>query len=157
MPTTSSSSLRYPASSDTPNIPQDLNNLATDLDKKVAPAFSTTSARNTAIPSPVTGQMCTVAGVLNVYDGSGWRFTKYGQGNTVSDASGLIVVTHGGGVTPLAWGVSPMNQSSDVLNTIVQVLAFSESSTTLTIRCVRTDTNAYLVSNPVKYSWWARF
>ena len=157
MPTTSSSGLRYPASTDSPFGSQQIQNLATDLDKKVAPPFASISARNTAIPSPTQGQLCTVAGILHVHDGSGWRFTKYGQGNTVTDASGLVVITHGGGSTPLAWGVSPMNQSSDTLNTIVQLLAFSETSTTMTIRAVRTDTNAYLISNPVKYSWWAQF
>jgi hypothetical protein len=157
LPTTSSSGLRFPASSDTPNVPQDIQNLAVDADRKVVPAFSTAAARNSVIPSPTQGQCCTVGGVLNVHDGSGWRSTRYGQGNTVTDGSGLITVAHNGGSTPLAWGVSPMNQSSDVLNTIVQTLAFAENATSLIIRAIRTDTNQYLISNPVKYSWWARF
>ena len=38
MPTTTNTGLRYPASSVAPNVPQDIQNLATDLDVRVFPA-----------------------------------------------------------------------------------------------------------------------
>jgi hypothetical protein len=46
VPTTSSSGLRYPASSAAPNVPADLQNLATDLDTKVVVPVANTTARN---------------------------------------------------------------------------------------------------------------
>lgn len=46
MPTTSSSGLRYPASSAAPNVPVDIQNLATDLDTKVIVQVASTTARN---------------------------------------------------------------------------------------------------------------
>jgi hypothetical protein len=46
LPTTSSSGLRYPASSAAPNVPADIQNLATDLDTKVIVQVANTTARN---------------------------------------------------------------------------------------------------------------
>jgi len=46
LPTTSSSGLRYPASSAAPNVPADLQNLATDLDHAVVIQVANTTARN---------------------------------------------------------------------------------------------------------------
>lgn len=157
MPTTSSSGLRYPASSDTPNIPQDMQNLATDLDKKVIPPFSTTAARTTAIGSPTQGQPATVAGSLTVYDGSGWRSTRYGTVTATTDASGLVTFSHGGPGTPQAWGPILGAQATDQLNTILSVFYSASSSTTCTARFVRQDTFAYLGTTTVSFSWWARF
>lgn len=69
---TPNSGLRFPVSGDAPNVPQDVQNLATDLDLKVAPAFASTGLRDSTITSPQTGQWCTVAGVAYVYR-SGWH------------------------------------------------------------------------------------
>lgn len=46
MPTTSSGALRYPASTAAPNVSQDIQNLATDLDQKVIVPVATPTARN---------------------------------------------------------------------------------------------------------------
>jgi hypothetical protein len=46
LPTTSSSGLRFPAPSAAPNVPADIQNLATDLDTKVVVSVANTTARN---------------------------------------------------------------------------------------------------------------
>jgi hypothetical protein len=46
LPTTSSSGLRFPASSAAPNVPVDIQNLATDLDTRVFVPVANTTARN---------------------------------------------------------------------------------------------------------------
>lgn len=58
MQTSSIGSLRYPDAFDTPNIPQHIQNLATDLDVKVIAKFASTGLRDAAIPSPTDGQCC---------------------------------------------------------------------------------------------------
>lgn len=69
---TVSSALRYPGSGDAPNVPQDIQNLAADLDAKVCPAFASTSLRDSTIVSPAQGQRCTVVGIEYVYRATSW-------------------------------------------------------------------------------------
>lgn len=77
MPNTPGAGLSYPALSDVPNVPSDMQALATDLDSQVVPRFATAVARDAAITSPVEGQLCylSAAGVkeLQKYDGAAWR------------------------------------------------------------------------------------
>ena len=71
MATTPKSALRYPALSDTANVPRDVGNLASDLDGRVITVC--TSATRPA--SPATGQFVyeTDTGFTNIYSGSRWR------------------------------------------------------------------------------------
>lgn len=75
MPSTPQSGLRYPSLSDDPNVPEDIQNLATDLDSRIIPRFTSTATRDSAITSPTEGQVCYVTGsdVLQYYSGSAWR------------------------------------------------------------------------------------
>lgn len=157
MATTPNSALRYPAGTDAPAGSTQIQNLATDLDQKVIPHFASQSARNTAIPSPVQGQCCTVGTDLHTYDGSGWRFTRFGNITQSTDTNGLVTFSHGGGQTPLFWGVSVGAQATDSLNVISKAISYSQTSTTLTARWGRSDTSAYLASTLVAFYWWARF
>lgn len=156
MPQTSRG-FRYPASSNQPNVVQDIQNLASDVDSLTRiPVVASIAARN-ALGTPYAGKAVLVAGNTHVYDGSTWRFTLYGVGSGSTDGSGLLSVTHGAGQTPISWAPFPGNQGTDALNQIISLIAANSSSTTLTVRAVRTDTNAYLASNPIAFNWWARF
>ncbi|NUT08186.1 MAG: hypothetical protein HOV76_32435 [Hamadaea sp.] len=157
MPTTTRG-FRYPASSAAPNVPQDIQNLASDVDSKTRiPVYSTIAARNTGIPSPYAGQQALVAGALHTYDGTTWRFLLTGTFSGSTDASGLFAFSHGAGQAPTSWGVTPGAQVSDTVNQLIQILAANSSSTTLTVRAVRTDTNAYFAANPISGNYWAKF
>lgn len=156
MPSTSRG-FRYPVSSDSTNVWQYWQNLAEDVDSLTRiPVVASIAARN-ALGTPYAGKAVLVAGNTHVYDGSTWRFALYGVGSGSTDASGLLSVTHGAGQSPVSWGVTPGNQGTDTLNQIISLIAANSSSTTLTVRAVRTDTNAYLASNPIAFNWWARF
>lgn len=72
MPSTPINALRYPDNTNQPAGPQQIANLAADADTKMMPRFANTAARNSAIPSPVVGMFCTVAGILQEYSSSGW-------------------------------------------------------------------------------------
>lgn len=155
MPTTSSSALRYPSPTAAPNVPQDVQNLASDLDRKVIPSFANITARNTGIPSPVQGQTCSVGGVLHVYDGAAWRWERRGFQNSTTDANGLIVVGHNLGTTPTGVIVTPGNQSTTLLNNIIDMHVSTTDSSGFVVWVRREDTNAILPSNQVQFSWIA--
>lgn len=73
MPTTPVNALRYPASSAAPNIPQDFQNLATDLDAKVPLSVATMAARPTT--NRVVGMTVRPLNrptVSYVWDGNRW-------------------------------------------------------------------------------------
>jgi len=64
-----------PVLGDAPNVPADFLTLATNLGLVVVRSFANATARDSAIPSPVNGQLCTVNGVLQQYlsgTGAGW-------------------------------------------------------------------------------------
>jgi hypothetical protein len=75
--------LRYPVDTDDFNVPQDIANLASDLDTKVVHRFGTLAALQAAYPSPQVGQVAWVTAMgLVAYNGFEWR-----------GPSGLVKVT----------------------------------------------------------------
>ncbi len=72
--TTAINALRYPTLSDSPNAQTAVQNLASDLDPKLVPVYSTTGNRDSAITAPTQGQVAFVTGTgeLYRYNGSLW-------------------------------------------------------------------------------------
>lgn len=71
--TTPVSSLRYATLGDSPNANTLSQNLATDLDHLVIPKYANSTARNTANPTPTTGDLCYVTSVgYQTYTGAAW-------------------------------------------------------------------------------------
>jgi hypothetical protein len=154
LPTTSSG-LRYPALTDSPNGPLQIGNLAADLDGKVLPPYTTIALRNSAIPSPLQGRSATVAGTIHSYDGVAWRWARRALTNGTTDSSGFLVIPHGLGATPSGVITGSGPQASDLLNRIVSVNAVSWDSSNFTAYVKRTDTSAALISNQVQICWEA--
>ena len=156
MPTTSSSSLRYPSSSAAPNVPQDMQNLATDLDRKVIPSFANIAARTAAIPSPTLGQTCSVAGVLHTYDGTAWRWQRTGIiGSQSTNTSGFLSVSHGLGATPTGVIITSGDQATDLLSRVLTFNVSSRDSTAFHVYVHRSDTGAPQASTTVQFYWIA--
>jgi hypothetical protein len=137
-----------------------MQNLATDLDKKVIPAFASTSARNTAIPSPTQGQCCTVAGVLHTYNGTKWVFkasgrVQYNVGSPTTDAGGTYTFPHGLGVDPSSVQITTGQQASDLLQRVGVVKLLNHDATNIVVCFVRTDTSAYLTASLLSFDWVA--
>ena len=157
MPSTSSG-LRYPASTDSPFGSQQIQNLATDADAKVVPAYASTSARNTAIPSPAQGRMATVAGLLHRYDGTAWRYYKTGYSSgagSVTDSGGNLVIPHGLGVTPTGVILTSGPQGTDLLNRVLTLNYSGSDATNFVVYAHRSDTSANLPSNQIQVAWIA--
>lgn len=73
MPTTPVNALRFPASSASPNVPQDIQNLATDIDLKLTASIATMAARPTT--NRVVGMTVRPLdrpAVTYVWDGAKW-------------------------------------------------------------------------------------
>lgn len=155
MPTTSWG-LRYPASSAAPNVNQDIQNLASDVETTVIPRFTTVAARNAAITSPVANRAAIVAGRLHIYDGSAWRFSLDGVVAGTTDANGIITFAHGGGQTPTAVVITPKD-AGDTANQLVKWVWQSADATIIQARAVRTDTSVYWVGVALSFAWMARF
>lgn len=157
MPTTSSSALRYPSSSASPNVPQDIQNLATDLDRKVLPQFATIAARNTAIPSPVQGQTCTVNGLVHTYTGAlGWQWENRGLiGTRDTNTGGFLSFDHGLGATPTGVIITPGKQATDLLDRVITISVYARNLTTVDLYVKRTDTSAALPSTAIQFAWIA--
>ena len=64
-----------PEMDDGPNIEDSFNTLAKEIEKFVVMRFTDSSARSTAVTSPVAGMTSYLTGsnVLEVYDGSAWK------------------------------------------------------------------------------------
>jgi hypothetical protein len=73
VPNTTINGFPYPANTDAPTGPLQIQNLANAVDTRAVPRFSTTTARNAAITTPVDGQMCTVGGYPMFYRTGQWR------------------------------------------------------------------------------------
>ncbi|TQF03939.1 hypothetical protein E6W39_18995 [Kitasatospora acidiphila] len=71
---TPKSGLTYPSLSDPPNVPQNMNTLATQLDGIVIPKYASASAMTAANGTPAAGDMCyrTDLKAYMTYDGSVW-------------------------------------------------------------------------------------
>ena len=85
------------------------------------------------------------------FDGTGWqRVTTAGRlfsGST--DNNGILVVNHNFGSAP-TWAVcSSGNQSTEALNLILSPIIWAITSTTVSVRFRRNDTNAWATTQPV--------
>lgn len=72
MPTTPRTSTPYPAYSDVPDVPADLQALILALEPYTNLRYASTGARDADLTSPIAGMQCSVAGVPYVYTGSTW-------------------------------------------------------------------------------------
>jgi hypothetical protein len=94
MPTTPRTSTPYPAYSDVPDVPADLQALILALEPYTNLRYASTSARDADITSPIAGMQCSVAGVPYVYTGSAWvavltggpQYTTYIKQKTVTQS-----------------------------------------------------------------------
>jgi hypothetical protein len=79
---TAKAGLTYPALSDPPNVPSNLQTLAGQLDGIVIPKYASATAMNAANPSPTGGDMCyrTDLRAYLMYDAtaSAWMTAAYG-------------------------------------------------------------------------------
>lgn len=155
MPTTSENAIRYPAATATPNVSQDIQNVATDVDTGLVRRFASTGARDTAIPSPATNRVVSVAGAIQVYTGSRWATALVGTSGSSSgstDASGNLVVNHGLGTTPTRVLVSAtVSAVANIANYVVT----ARSSTTFTVTLYNSTSGAVIGSNPASFEWIA--
>lgn len=156
MPTTSWG-FRYPSSSAAPNVNQDIQNLANDVQTFALPRFASIAARNAALPSPLSNQACIVNGTLHSYDGSAWRFVLYGETTGTTDASGILQIAHGGGQNPLTHGGTPAPQSTEGQNQVINIQSYFHDSTFINFRINRTDSLAVLATTTITVAWWAKF
>lgn len=74
MPSTPRTSTPYPAGSDAPNGPSQMQALAEQLEKYTLPRFASSAARDAAITAPAEGDCCvrTDTDMVQLYNGSGW-------------------------------------------------------------------------------------
>lgn len=98
---TPKSGLTYPSLSDPPNIPQNMNTLATQLDGIVIPKYTSASAMTAANGTPSAGDMCyrTDLKAYMTYDGTVWtQVSNTGWQTwtpTWSTSTGLHPVSYG--------------------------------------------------------------
>lgn len=90
MPTTPNYALRYPALADAPNVPLDLQELATDVDT----AVNTIDNRVDAIEATLPSKLSTTASV------NGKRIHRQDYIGGTTDATGFLTFTHSAGFTP---------------------------------------------------------
>jgi hypothetical protein len=91
--TTPINGLPYPNSSSPNNPPIHFQALNNQLDTRLVPQFSTTTARNSAITSPVNGMMCAVAGYPQIYRSGSWRLVTSVAYGTTSMATPTYTVS----------------------------------------------------------------
>lgn len=103
MPTDALTGSRYPASSNVPNVPQDIQNAVFDLSDNTIPYFTSTTARNTAYSTWVT-QGGTMRNGLQCYVNSvGPMIYELGQWRNLTGVMGLL---HGSSTQAITSGGS---------------------------------------------------
>lgn len=165
MPTTPINGARYPAASDSPNGPLQIQNLALDYDTRVLPRFANETARNNAITSPQEGMHCILQAVSGspsmpqreqTYRGGQWRDVSFSPAIVAN-----LLNTGGSTITNGVWTVVPFNTEeidsvdghSNTTNnsrwfvpitgyyTLAATVAFASSSNTNSQRGVRLRRN----------------
>lgn len=100
MPTTTRNGLPYPASTDAPNGPLQMQQLANAIDTRIVPKFSTNSARSSAITAPADGDMAMVNGYPTFYRSGQWRgIVSTTAGTTTFFATTITDATEAGVAT----------------------------------------------------------
>lgn len=117
MANTAKAALPYPALSAVPNVPSDMQALANATDPLVIPKYATTTARNTANPTPTAGDLCYVTNVSLYYyysaDATAWvGFSPVTTIYKTADESrsSTTTLTNDGGANPLIWNVQANSQ-----------------------------------------------
>ncbi len=70
-----------------------------------------------------------------------------------TDKDGFITVTHSLGAAPRTVVITPASGQSDQLTHITKLHVYDINATTFRVRASRTDTNAWLTGNPVRFYW----
>lgn len=148
---TTQASIPYPELGDEPNIEQAVKPTAEWLDTRVVPRYATTTERDTAIVTPVAGQVCYVTGSGLMVYGTSWKrqtpISAAGSASLVFSAasSATKVVTFPAGrfsATPnvVITGSSPSGSASgityktyDVSSTGFTIHGLQSSAVTVTI------------------------
>jgi hypothetical protein len=122
----------YPAASDPPNGPAQIQSLALAVDKRSVSVFANDAARDAAIPSPTTGMACVSGSRFLVYRAGAWakqggpRELLYENGN--AGASGVVAV--GAGLTGvLSVNVPAAGVAADTAHVHLSVGILSTGST----------------------------
>lgn len=76
MPSTTRTGTPYPAYSDVPDVPADLQALILGLEPYTNLRYANTGARDADITSPINGMICAVAGLPYIYSGGSWKRIK---------------------------------------------------------------------------------
>lgn len=76
--------IQYPQLADSPNAPYAFGTVADAIDTKIFPRFTSTAARDAAIPSPVTGQACVLIisptnQGLQLYRKGAWSYVRQNE------------------------------------------------------------------------------
>lgn len=73
--TTDNQAMPYPESTDLPNTPLHIQNLAEALEKKLVMVFTDTADRTAKVPAPTSGMFSVLTGtdVIEFYDGATWK------------------------------------------------------------------------------------
>jgi hypothetical protein len=75
MPTTTpGQSFPVPVEGDDPNVPDDMNNLALAIERRVFGVYNTVTDRNTRVPAPQEGQVAFIkdTNAFVYYNGTAW-------------------------------------------------------------------------------------
>ena len=99
------------------------------------------------------GRTAYVVNADAIYRHNGSQWKRNGSAGRLfsgpTDASGIIIVNHQFGSTP-AWAVSTSgNASTETLNLILSPIIWAISSTTVSVRFRRNDTNQWATLQPV--------
>lgn len=167
MPTDPLTGSRYPASTASPNVPQDIQNAVLDLANDTVPTYSTTTARDTAFSNWVAlgntmtdGLMCTVNDKPYIYSTTvpaGWRpLPRAVTGGTFSgqtSAGGDVLIAHGLPTAPTTAWVCMNGIANDAVFGKPSIASWSSS--VLSVRVFDTRTGAVLGSFNCNMSWGA--
>jgi hypothetical protein len=159
MATTTQGSLRYPTSGNSTNVPQDIQNLATDVDSKIVNRYATTTARNAAITSPVNGQLAFTGGQLYLYSDSLWRLLPKavagGSLGVTLSAGGDVNITHGLGATPTYARVDANDLAT--FGIYAKMTVHTLSSTIIGFRAYDTRTGSVLAGGTAGTVLWSAY
>jgi len=149
MPTTPNRSYPYPALANVPDVPADIEALATALDDDVLPKGGGTMTGLLTLSATPTSNL---HAATKLYVDNRTPFEVRGGQATVSISTGAFAIAHGGGTAPVAFGATVRN-----LGAALVVLANGAFDGTNINFTAWTSFSTQASSGSVAIDWWALF
>ncbi|MBN0039395.1 hypothetical protein JN535_04295 [Cellulosimicrobium cellulans] len=127
-----------PTYDDPPGVPDDLSLIWYAMISRGVPRFSNGAQRDAAYPSPTAGQLCAVAGALQLFNGTAWTRIQ----NPLPRQSGQFFIAQVSNATTNAAGDASITINGGGFGTSLGAVWFQDTHTSMSLGAMTFRWNA---------------